>query len=251
MARARAISGGILALLTASAVFGQARPAYEAVNIKVNTSGDGGSSSHGSGSQIIMTNMTLQRLIERAYNVRPFQVAGPDWMQNVHFDIAAKYPPDTKYEDRFAMLRTLLEDRLKLAAHSETRDLPGYALQVAKGGFKLKPVEPGGSHIERHGGAVQVLTAKQTSMAALAGDLGRMLDTIVVDRTGMTGAYDFQLHITIDNATHAGGDVDAGAPLIFALQDALGVIGARLQAQKVPVEVIVVDHAERVLSDNN
>lgn len=79
-----------------------------------------------------MTNVALKRLIERAYGVKPDQVTGPDWMEDVRCDIAAKYPPDTKSEDRPIMLRTLLEDRFKLATHRESRDLPGYALMVAK-----------------------------------------------------------------------------------------------------------------------
>ncbi|SPE35763.1 conserved hypothetical protein [Candidatus Sulfopaludibacter sp. SbA3] len=90
-----------------------------------------------------MTNMTLRRLIERAYGVKPNQLAGPDWLNSVHFDIAAKYPHDSKPADHPLMLRTLLEDRFKLTTHRETRDIPGYVLVVAKGGFKLKPVEPG------------------------------------------------------------------------------------------------------------
>jgi len=59
-------------------------------------------------------------------------------MKDASFDIAAKYPPNTNRDDRSIMLRTLLEDRLKLAVHRETKDMPGYALVVAKGGFKTE-----------------------------------------------------------------------------------------------------------------
>jgi len=90
------------------------RPAFEAASIKVNTGGGGGSSSNGTRGQVVLNNQTLQRLVERAYGVKPFEVYGPDWIGNVRFDITAKYPAEMKNEDRPLMLRTLLEDRLKL-----------------------------------------------------------------------------------------------------------------------------------------
>ena len=66
----------------------------------------------------MFTNLSLKRYIERAYNSSRFSLSGPDWMDSVHFDIAAKYPPDTKNEPiARLMLRTLLEDRFKLAVH--------------------------------------------------------------------------------------------------------------------------------------
>src|ERR1035438_8565227 len=109
-----------VALLCAGAVFAQtaARPAFEAAFIKANTTGSGGSSSNGTKGQIVMTNLSLKRLIERAYNVKPFQVSGPEWLENVRFDLTAKYPENTKPADRPAMLRNLLEERFRLATHT-------------------------------------------------------------------------------------------------------------------------------------
>jgi uncharacterized protein (TIGR03435 family) len=246
----RATSRGIVLLLAAGAVSAQpqdAHPAYEAASVKVNTSGSGSSSSNGSKGQIVMSNQTLKRLIERAYGVKPFQVTGPDWMEAVHFDIAAKYPPDTKNDDRSLMLRTLLEDRFKLAVHRESKEMPGYALVVARKGFKLKPAEPGGSDTNSNGGAVRTLTAKKNSMAQLADFVARNLGEFVVDKTGIDGVYDFELRWTTEEQTSndIGGDT---APTLFvALQETLGV---RLQPQKVPVEVVVVDHVERVPTEN-
>lgn len=223
------------------------RPAYEVASIKPNNSPTGNSRTNGSRGQIVFINQTLKRLIERAYNVKPFQVTGPGWMQDVKFDIAAKYPPDTNKEDRPVMLRTLLEDRFQLAVHHEAKEAPGYALVVAKGGFKLKPAEPGGpSGTGRRGGRVETLTARKTSMVELAGDLAQSLGAMVVDRTAIQGVYDFELRFTADdlNANAA----DAGAPSLFtALQETLGL---RLQPEKVPVDIIVVDHVERAPADN-
>lgn len=193
-----------------------------------------------------MNNQTLKRLVERAYGVLPFQVSGPAWMESVRVDIVAKYPPDTKQDDRSLMLRTLLEDRFKLAAHRESKDLPGYALMVAKSGFKLKPVEPGSSDTRSNGGRIRTLTAKSNSMEHLADFVARTLGEPVVDKTGVQGVYDFELRWNDDDQNATG--LDADVPSIFtALQETLGL---RLQSQKVPGEIVVVDHVERVPTEN-
>ena len=223
-----------------------ARPAFEAASVKPNTSDDNGSSSNGSKGQIVFTNQTLKRVVERAYNLKPFQVSGPRWMEEVRFDIAAKYPPDTKNDDRPLMLRTLLEDRFKLAVHRESKDMPGYALVVAKSGFKLKPAEPGYSSNSSSGGRVQTLKSQRTSMAMLADLLARNLGVMVIDTTGLEGVYDFELRFTRDDQNPAS-DAETAPSLFAALQETLGL---RLQTQKVPVEVIVVDHVERVPVEN-
>ena len=75
------------------------RPAYEVASIKPNNSGGGGSRTNGSRGQIVFINQTLKRLIERAYTAKPFQVTGPGWLNDVRFDIAAKYPSETNKDD--------------------------------------------------------------------------------------------------------------------------------------------------------
>jgi uncharacterized protein (TIGR03435 family) len=193
----------------------------------------------------MITNLSLHRLIERAYNVKPPQVSGPDWLDSVRVDIAAKYPPDTSDSDHALMLRALLEERFKLAIHRETKELPGYGLVVAKGGFKLKPVDAEDDDTHHQGGRIQSLQAKGTSMALLADLVSRYLNVLVMDKTGIGGVYNFELRWIADdqNAEHA----DYIPTLPVALQETLGV---RLQAQKVPVEVLVVDHVERAPTEN-
>ena len=234
-------------LLSASALFAQTTTplAYEAASVKLNISGSGHSGSDGSKGQVMMTNLSLHRLIERAYNVKPPQVSGPDWLESVRFDIAAKYSPDTSESDHALMLRTLLEERFKLALHRETKDLSGYALVVAKGGFKLKPVEAEDDDTNHQGGRVQSLSAKGTSMAVLADLVSRYMNILVIDKTGIGGVYNFDLRwITDDQNAERAEEIPT---LPIALQETLGL---RLQAQKVPVEVLVVDHAERVPTEN-
>src|SRR5436190_22883228 len=112
------------AVLATAAVFAQTpdtRLSFVVASIKPNTSGSSSSSSHGSKGQIVMDNQSLKRLVEWAYSVKAFQVIGPDWMEAVRFDVAAKYPPDATNEQKTAMLRTLLEDRFKLAVHRESK----------------------------------------------------------------------------------------------------------------------------------
>lgn len=201
-----------------------------------------------------MENLPLKRLVERAYGVRPFQVTGPAWMEDVRFDIAAKYPPDTPSDDRSVMLRTLLEDRFKLSVHHESKDMSGYALAVAKSGFKLKPVEPvepgEGDTWQNGDGRVTTLKAKQISMAKLADVMARDLGGIVVDKSGMAGVYSFEIRWTIEEQSGTSSDADRAASRFAAIQDALGSLGLRLQGQRVPVQVVVVDHVERVPNEN-
>src|SRR5580692_6836271 len=117
--------GVSLFLCASCCIFSQTPPpAFEAASVKPNTTGSGSSSSNGSKGQTVFTNVPLRRLIERAYDVKPFQLTGPDWIDNVRFDITAKYPGGTTNEQRTLMLRTLLAERFHLAIHRESKDMP-------------------------------------------------------------------------------------------------------------------------------
>ena len=97
------------------------------------------------GSRATYTYMSLKQLVAYAYKLRIYEVTGPDWMVTDRFDIAAKLPDGAKTDDAPEMMRALLDDRFKLAAHTETKDAPVLGLMVAKGGPKLEesnaPVE--------------------------------------------------------------------------------------------------------------
>ena len=127
--------------------------------------------------------------------------------------------------------------------------MPGYALVVAKKGFKLKPVEPGGTstNSNSNGGRVVTLVATKNSMAQLADFVARRLGEVVVDKTGLDGVYDFELRWINDDQASSDAAADAVPLLPIALQETLGL---RLQPQKVPVEIVVVDHVERVPVEN-
>jgi uncharacterized protein (TIGR03435 family) len=240
---------GLTILVAASAQTPDTRPAYEAAFLKANTTGSNSSSSNSTEGQIVMVNQSLHRLIERAYNVRPYQVTGPEWLDNVRFDITAKYPEDSRNEDRPAMLRTLLEDRFKLAAHSETKDLPGYGLVLAKGGLKIKPVEKGEDGTSSNSSNNQeTLRVTSIPLSGLADFLARRLGSTVVDDTGADGVYTFELRWALDDPAVAAAERGAGE--FAAIQEAIATLGLHLQAQKVPVQMVVVDHAERAPTEN-
>jgi uncharacterized protein (TIGR03435 family) len=239
-----------LLLLAASAALLQTPnpPAFEAASLKVNTSGSGSTGSHDTTGQLVFDNMPLDRVLAQAYGVRPPEIVGPSWLGELHVDIVAKYPPQADSETRMLMLRGLLEERFKLAAHREKRDLPGFAMVVAKGGFKLKPVESGSHTTHHEGGRVQSVVATSTSMEFLAGLVTRYLGQIVVDKTGIDGVFDFDLRWTNEERS-TGRDAlpDPVPTLPDALEERLGL---RLQPQKVSTEVVVVDHLERMPISN-
>src|ERR1700729_2112474 len=98
---------------------------------------------HIDGAQAEYTAMALRELIAMAYNVKPFQISGPDWMTTTRFDIKAKMPAGSTKDDAPLMLQTLLEERFKLVVRRETKEHSVLALVVGKGGSKMKETEPG------------------------------------------------------------------------------------------------------------
>jgi uncharacterized protein (TIGR03435 family) len=232
-------------LLSASCcIFSQTPPpAFEAASIKLNTSGSGSGGSKGSKGQVVFTNVPLRRLIQRAYSIQDFELVGPDWMANVRFDIAAKYPADSTAEQRPLMLQTLLAQRFHLTIHRETKEMPAYALVVAKNGPKLEASKEDGNSTTTNRGRFEDTAV---SMAGLAKQLAEQLEHPVVDKTGLTGVYTLKLEWTPDDQP-AGSEPALGPSISTALQDQLGL---KLQTQKLPVEILVVDRVDRTPVDN-
>ena len=119
---------------------------------------------------------------------------------------------------------------------------------VAKGGLKLQPVQAGDDSGTSSNRTNNLETLKMTAirMADLADFLAHRLDSAVVDNTGLTGVFTFELHWTLDDS----GGPDAGAGEFATIQEAIATLGLHLQAQKVPVQMVVVDHVERVPTEN-
>jgi len=186
---------------------------------------------------------TLRELLANAYDVKEPQIAGPSWMDTDRFILDAKMPPETTRPQRLVMLRNLLTDRFKLATHEETRNLPAYELVLAKEGIKVRASFAEATNITNirtvNEGARVTITAQAATFEELAAHLTRQLDSPVRDETHSKGKYDFVLTFSPENTE---------VPDVFAaLQSQLGL---KLVSRKAPVEVVVIDHAERTPAAN-
>jgi uncharacterized protein (TIGR03435 family) len=197
---------------------------------------------------ITYTDVTLSDSIQAAYGVRRFQVTGPDWIASARYDIVAKAAGPVPGAQLKLMLQALLSDRFKLTLHRETKELAVYAMVPGKKGPKFHDSEgEGESRIYPDGGT---LVFKNYSMPALADFLGRPADRPVLDKTGLGGHYDFSIRL-VDGESPNPSDVKRAAAdwqsIFTDLQEQLGL---KLEAQKAAIEILVIDHAEKVPTEN-
>jgi uncharacterized protein (TIGR03435 family) len=229
--------------------------------------------------------MPLRMLIISAFGLQPQQLAGgPDWIDSARYDITAQASGEFAVTEPGTvgplnlMMQRMLTDRFQLAVRTEKRELPIYTLTLARSDRRLgprirtaaidcqaamnnlmkqaqgggaPPAPPqrpdGGPGCGMRMGPGSQLTAGGTSMAALARLLAVPVGRLVLDRTGLDGGFDFDLEFTADPAAPAGAagapPANANAPSIFtALEEQLGL---KLQAERAPVEVLVIDRVER------
>jgi uncharacterized protein (TIGR03435 family) len=212
--------------------------------------------------RLLLQNFTLRRLILFAYGMQDYQLSGDQaWISTDHYDLEAKAEPNTSVQQMEGlMLRALLEERLHLTVHYESRQLPTYELTIGKAGPKLQhtadgscvpyPVDskppqalaPGSPHPVYCGypksavdGVNRTLDGAGVSMTRLATNLAQLMaDRPVIDRTGLTATFDIHLKWSVD---------ETDGPSIFtALQEQLGL---KLESAKGPVEALVIDHVEK------
>jgi uncharacterized protein (TIGR03435 family) len=205
------------------------------------------------------TNTTLKILIGFAYGVNNNQIAGgPTWIDSDVFSIEARPESATAFQSDSerqrnvpAMLQTLLADRFKVVVHSEKREQPAYDLVIAKGGPKLRETDPSFTSQNLNGRSGN-LVAEGLPMSAWAASLSRQLGRSVIDKTGLSGRYDFKLTYTPEAQECVFGRTvtpqelpppDPNAVSIFtALQEQIGL---KLEATKTVVDVLVIDHVEK------
>lgn len=203
------------------------------------------------GGRITAKNVTMKILIQQAYNLRDFQITGgPSWLGNDRYDINAKADgnDDVTPEQLRTMMQGLLADRFQLVFHKETKEMPVYALVVGKGGFKLKEAPQGNGPQIRMGRGL--INGQGMGMDMLATQLSNALGRSVIDKTGLTGAYDIKLEFTPegggmvqrDGGADAAPPADAGPTIFTALQEQLGL---KLESTKGPVTILVIDKAEK------
>jgi uncharacterized protein (TIGR03435 family) len=226
--------------------FGQTPPAFETASVKpnvaheVNGEGRPRASVNATPGYLSVQNSTLSQLIQWAYNVQAFQVSGPSWIDSERYDVSAKAAGPASKEQLRLMLQTLLKERFQLALRRETKELPGYALVVAKGGPKLRESTTEGEPATKQNRAI--MTAERVTMPWFAETLTNPLRSPVIDKTGLSGRYDFTIDIS-KYVTPSSTPDEMTAGLSECLQQELGL---RVEARKLPLEMLVVEHAEKM-----
>ena len=219
-------------------------PSIKPANLSAPPPGRMGSHANISPGGLRCRNESLKELVEDAWSVGNYQITGgPGWISSARFDIDAKPAGAATREQLLQMLQALLADRFKLAVHRETKELPVYALVIGKGGAKFNrstaatTAKPSMNRLGRN-----------VSMAWFAKYLTRFgSDRPVIDKTGLAGNYD--LNLDIEAIASAAAGAAGGAPgignMFQATVDAMQDIGLKLTPSKAPVELLVIDHAER------
>jgi uncharacterized protein (TIGR03435 family) len=273
-------------MLSESCAFAQSaaapQPQFEVASIKPAAPDQRGTFIHTApGGRININNMPLREMIVFAWRIQPYQLSGaPSWTESARYDISAKPDHDPKQDELPLMLQSLLADRFALKTHHETKELPIYALILAKNG-KLGPQlteskEGGCTPVDPTkpppgppdpskpltlgcGGMMMGpdrLSGSGVPISRLVPALSRMLGRTVEDKTGLTGNFDIKMQWTPDTTqlqqmAPPGGlppgapppQFDPNGPSIFtALQEQLGL---KLESQKGPVDVLVIDHVEK------
>lgn len=312
----RAVAGVSLLVLTASSALGQnapAPPAFEVASVKVSAplpAGvmmfrmGGGPDSTDPG-RVTYSGVNLKTLVARAYRVKEYQVEGPQWLDGERYDIMATIPQGSSKEQVDLMLQNLLADRFKLTLHHESKPLAVYTLSVAKGGPKLKEVDPaalaaatppplppgaapppppppGGRGGPMPVGGMRMMLGFSNrrlsgamTLTRLCATLSNFIDRPVIDLTELKGTYEIDLAWTPDESEQMGGKLamgmaaisgaagpppagsdgkagpdsasDPGLPLAQALQVNYGL---KLEPKKNPADILVIDHAEKVPTEN-
>ena len=255
----RKLTIGVLAAVMGLAAADQAK--FEVASVKktercsMRNSADAGSVSY--------LGDPLRILLMMAFDVKRDQIVGPGWIDDECYEVSAKIPQGASKDQVPGMLRALFEERLKLAAHKDSRTQQIYALVVDKDGPKMKEWTKDSTFMEAHPG--QVRLSRQSNpqggvtgaltMEMLANSLSNNLVYPVKDFTGLTGKYEVDLSWTkmpgIDRGVTAptgdGAAAEPGASILSVIQTKLGL---KLEPRKGEVETVVIDHVERMPIEN-
>jgi uncharacterized protein (TIGR03435 family) len=238
---------------------------YDAVSIKQNKTGTGGSSGHSTPDGDTNLNTLLAFQIAPAYGVEPDDIYGlPDWARNNHYDIQTKVAAEDipayrklHHAERERMMQAVFEDRLKLKAHLGSKEVPMYQLVIAKGGPKLHEAKPGDTYADGIklpdgtpiGGSGAFMgrgshTGQQVTIGSLLNSIKGAAGRPVLDKTGLTGKYDITLRWAPDPGPSSPDSAppDDTLPTIFgALEDQLGL---KLEPTKGVIPTLIIDHIE-------
>lgn len=256
IAAATLIIASIAGILASPAV---AQSEFEASTVTPSSPGVRGMSfRHVGVHRFLSNNHTLKECIAYAYGLTPeLIVGGPGWIDSARYNVVAQTPGDTKLPDEqtLAMFQNLLAQRFKLEFHREQKEVAVYNLVLGKSALKLEQstAAPEKGHtLFIHSASRQAynLPARNASMAEFASLMQRVvMDRPVVDRTGLSGKFNFDL-LWERQGTEFGrhdpppaiGDASSAAPDVFT---AIQQLGLRLEPAKSMVEVLIIDQAEK------
>ena len=196
---------------------------------------------------------TVKYLLEWAYGIQPSQHSGgPSWIDQDRYDIIAKAEGSASDDQMKLMAQRLLADRFQLKVHHESKDLSVLVVSVGKTAPKLFPPKEGETHSLRFApqtGTDQKvvgyhLVATRYSLAQLNDAFARQLGRVIVNKTGLDGEYDFTMDITMDDGQSNPRDPSV---LLNAMKDQLGLT---VKSDKIPVDILVIDSAEKVAAGN-
>jgi uncharacterized protein (TIGR03435 family) len=203
---------------------------------------------------LTIRNQSLLYLIQWAFDTPPFEINGPDWLNDTRFDVIAKADGGGGDSKLRLMLRALLAERFGLKVHSEQKEMQVYGLTLAKGGPKFQESTDEGPPEFVNGGDRGTLVAHRVTMKDLAAQISEPLRRPVIDETGLKGRYEIRIDVTayMQGAAgggdgHSEGQIDVMSVLFTALQQQLGV---KLDSKKENVDILAVDHAEKTPTEN-
>jgi len=256
--RIRFISTLALLAFVCSAAFAQS---FEVASIHASEPGLRTGGVHVDHGVFSMHNMTLHFCIEWAYDVRPLQITGPAWLNEVRFDINAKAADHNADEDQLRLMaRQMLADRFGIRVHHEQKEQQVFALTVAKNGpkfhskgtkdasrFTESATDGATGFSEDKTGAM----AEHVTMGDVANKVSELVNRIVIEKTGLTGRYDFRLdltpYMTPDTDGKDGAKADIMSILFAGFNDQLGL---KLEAGKESVDLLVVDAVNKTPTEN-
>jgi uncharacterized protein (TIGR03435 family) len=232
-----------------------ANPSFEVATIKPTKPDEQRQAFVVQGRQFKTINMSVESLISISFGLQKTQIVGaPDWLASEKFDINAEpdVPGAPNKDQLMTMVQKLLADRFQLKFHNEKREMSAYILTVSKAGPKMTKNPAGPNDLPGFGfGPIGTLHVMRANMGDFTGFLqSNVLDRPVVNQTGLDGRWDFVLKWTPDQSQFPGRNLtvpqpadgaEAAPPLFTAIQEQLGL---KLEAQKTPVEVMVIDHVD-------
>jgi uncharacterized protein (TIGR03435 family) len=235
-------------LLTAAAAAAPpAEPAFEVASIRASQAGR--KAVETVPGSLTMRGTPLSACVAWAYDVEEYQVSGPAWLDDARFDVLGKSSNPAKEPELRQMLQRLLAERFKLALHRQTKEMQALVLTVGKNGHKLEPTDIEGSPSFQTG--KMNLTGKGATIGQMTQFISHEIHIPVIDQTGLHGRFNYFLdiaaYVTEEMRKGPGPPPEASSIVAQAIQAQLGL---KLDAKKVPVEVLVIDHAEKTPSEN-